>query len=215
MKSTVVLCSGLLLLTVNFNDTGKESSSFELVRAEGNISIYSRWLNADESCKTRQLKAVFIVNAPSQKVIDMLTNERACIGWMRSTKDYYRLKTEKEMIWYSYIQFSVPWPLNNQDCILKYNLIQDTVKSQVLIHFVNDNELIGPVEGVNRITHLEGSWILSETNDSSTLIEYYVYSKQPPKFPSWITDPIIQKNLLKTMQGLNNALKNTTSTDKG
>lgn len=109
------------------------NEKFILVRSDDNIFIYTRWIPVTENRSTRQLKAEFIVDCPTGKVVSVLRDEKTYTKWMKASKTYYRLKTINENQWYSYVQFSIPWPLNNQDCILKYEVHQNEDKSQTEI----------------------------------------------------------------------------------
>ena len=61
---------------------------------------------------------------------------------------------------------------------------------------------------IERISHMEGLWIITQTGPEKTCVEYYVSSKQEPKFPTWITAPLIEKNLLNTMSAFRDVVMN-------
>jgi hypothetical protein len=184
-------------------------SKFVLVRSDECISIYTRWIPVTVTRQTRQLKAEFIIDCPAEKIISVLRDEKSYTKWMKSTKSYYRLKTINENQWFSYVQFSIPWPLNNQDCVLKYEIQEtnDSLKTEITLEGVP--EFLKTYEGVERISHIEGLWVITQTGHNKSLVEYLVYSKQASKFPTWITDPLIQKNLLKTMIAFRDIVKNS------
>jgi len=186
-----------------------KSANFTLVRRDENISIYTRWIPATETRLTRQIKAEFIIDSPADKIVSVLRDEKSYLLWMKSTKSYYRLKTVNDNQWFAYIQFSIPWPLNNQDCILKYEVHESLEALRTEIYLVGEPDFLKTYEGVERISHMEGSWIITQIDSGKSRVEYYMYSKQAPKFPTWITDPLIQKNLLKTMNALRDLIKNS------
>jgi len=182
-------------LPVEYNDT-----NFELIRSDDNINIYSRWIPADAERKTRQLKVEFTIEASSESILSVLYDETSYTYWMQSTKSYYRLKTIDARNWYVYIQFSIPWPLNNQDCILKYEVNEIPEQFKTIITLTGVPDYLQTYHGIERISHMEGCWIITQKGENKTHVEYFIYSKQAPKFPTWITDPLIQKNLIKTMK---------------
>jgi len=185
-----------------------KSANFTLVRRDENISIYTRWIPATETRLTRQIKAEFIIDSPADKIVSVLRDEKSYLLWMKSTKTYYRLKTVNDNQWFAYIQFSIPWPLNNQDCILKYEVHESLEALRTEIYLVGEPDFLKTYEGVERISHMEGSWIITQIDSGKSRVEYYMYSKQAPKFPTWITDPLIQKNLLKTMNAFRDLVNN-------
>jgi hypothetical protein len=220
-KTTTLLVLLVFLLNSGFNKETRNNifsndpstidvnAKFNLVRSDDNISIYTRWIPVTETRSTRQLKAEFVIDCPAEKVISVLRDEKSYTKWMKATKTYYRLKTINTNQWYSYVQFSIPWPLNNQDCILKYEVHQNTELSRTEITLIGEPDFLQTYEGVERISHMEGSWVITQIGPGKSRVEYLVYSKQAPKFPTWITDPLIQKNLLKTMNAFRNIVKNS------
>jgi len=178
------------------NDT---NAKFTLVRSDKNIFIYTRWIPVTEARSTRQLKAKFVIDCPAENVVSVLRDEKSYTKWMKATKTCYRIKTINSNQWYSYVQFSIPWPLNNQDCILKYEVRTCEELSRTVITLLSEPDLLESCKGIERISHMEGKWVITQFEPGKTCVEYYVFSKQEPKFPTWITDLLIQKNLLNTM----------------
>ncbi|MBN1198991.1 MAG: hypothetical protein JXA23_06545 [Bacteroidales bacterium] len=174
------------------------SGTFELVKQENDITIYTRWIPVDGNRSARQVKVTFAVDAPADKTLSMLLNDGSFTSWMKGTKDYHRVHTIDSGNWYSYVQFAIPWPLNNQDCIIHYQIRENT-KTYKEILLYGEPEYLATVDGVTRISHMEGSWKLVSAGPSRTLVEYVIFSRQPSSFPKWITDPIIQNNMIKTM----------------
>lgn len=220
-KTTTLLVLLVFLLNTGFKKESRSNffsndpstidvnAKFNLVRSDDNISIYTRWIPVTETRSTRQLKAEFVIDCPAEKVVSVLRDEKSYTKWMKATKTYYRLKTINENQWYSYVQFSIPWPLNNQDCILKYEVHECADPSKTEITLAGEPDFLQTYEGVERISHMEGSWVITKIGAGKSRVEYLVYSKQAPKFPTWITDPLIQKNLLKTMNAFREIVKNS------
>lgn len=220
-KTTTLLVLLVFLLNTGFKKESRSNffsndpstidvnAKFNLVRSDDNISIYTRWIPVTETRSTRQLKVEFVIDCPAEKVVSVLRDEKSYTKWMKATKTYYRLKTINENQWYSYVQFSIPWPLNNQDCILKYEVHECADPSKTEITLAGEPDFLQTYEGVERISHMEGSWVITKIGAGKSRVEYLVYSKQAPKFPTWITDPLIQKNLLKTMNAFREIVKNS------
>lgn len=185
-----------------------DENKFVLVRNEDDISLYLRWIQINETTSTRQVKADFVIDCPAARVVSVLCDEKTYQHWMKATKSCYRLKTIDQNQWYSYFQFSIPWPLNNQDCILKYQVREYKESSKTVINLLSDAGYLKPNKGIERISHMEGCWIITQLENGKTHVEYYVYSVQKPKFPTWMTDPLVQKNLIRTMSGLRNIAMN-------
>jgi hypothetical protein len=175
-----------------------ETTPFTLVKQENDICIYTRWLPVDENRSARQVKVTFAVDAPASEALSVLLNDASFTSWMKGTSDYHRVHTVDPGNWYSYIQFSIPWPFNDQDCIIHYE-IRNHSRTYTEILLNGEPDYLSAVNGVTRISHMEGAWKLVSAGPERTLVEYVIFSNQPSSFPRWITDPIIQNNMIKTM----------------
>ena len=95
-------------------------------------------------------------------------------------------------------QVKVEFTINAQDCIIHYHVRKNSATyTEVLLH--GEPDYLAPVKGVKRISHMQGSWKLLAVSPNRTVIEYMIFSNQPSSFPKWITDPIIQNNMIHTM----------------
>jgi hypothetical protein len=145
------------------------------------------------------VKAVFSCSAEVDEVLALVANDAAVTKWMSNVAEFNRLKSVNDREWYSYIRYGLPWPLSDQDCIVRYT-VERSAEGKSAHVFVEGLPVYLPAnEGVNRISHLECEWLIYQTADNRVLIEYSQYSKQPPKFPRKITDPLVQKALIRSL----------------
>jgi hypothetical protein len=204
MKTTalfLIMLSGLISAKAiggspeNVLSTGR----YTVVRGDQNIILYSRWVEVSSSVKTRQVKAVFTCRADPEEAVALLRDDHSYTSWMNGTRDFSRMKTVNNQNWYSYVRYALPWPLNDMDCVLKYRVEEFPEGTGMRIFITGNPDYIAPVDGVNRIPHLEVEWIIKRTTKGTISVEYSQFSKQPSKFPHWIIDPIVQKNLIKSL----------------
>ena len=182
-------------------------STFTLVKSKNNIDIYSRWIPVTEKRSARQIQVKFSIDAPIDEALSIILNDNEFTTWMKGTCESRRVQTADQNHWVSYVRFSIPWPLNDQDCIIKYALNKHN-STYYEVSIDGDPEYLNPIDGVNRISHMTGSWKLVQTGPNRTLIEYTIFSNQPSSFPKWITDPIIQNNMVHTMTAFREKVEN-------
>lgn len=201
MKTTgnIILALILFLFSPDQSYCGNEPA-YSLVKGSSGISIYTRWIPVTSSRSARQIKAVVVIDATVAEVLSVLRDDGSVSKWMNSTKDYHRLRTIDSGSWYSYVQFAIPWPLNNQDCIIRYDVKEDPGSGKVTIDLHGAPGYLQPFDGVKRIPHMEGSWVITDLGNNKVLVEYTMFSAQKPSYPRWITDPLVQNSLLKTME---------------
>lgn len=177
-----------------------EGSGYAFIKREDGISLYYRWISVPEKLKVRELKAELQINSSPGEIISVLKNEKVATHWMKGTCEVNLIGKSGENQWYTYVQYNIPWPLSNQDCILKHSLKRDVADNSYFIDVSGMPRYLPAKEGITRIQHIEGSWRLTQVSKNVCKAEYTVYSAQAPKFPRWVTDPIVQGNLISTLQ---------------
>jgi hypothetical protein len=176
-----------------------DAPQYTFIKKEKGVSLYYRWIVVENKLKVRELKAEFAVTSTPDKIIGVLKNETVATQWMKGTSEVNRLGNPTGNTWHSYIEYDIPWPLSNQDCIVQYELRREVSSNNYFITMKGLPKYIPEKKGVTRIQHLIGTWTLSPVNGKSCRVVYTIYSGQAPSFPRWITDPIIQGNLINTM----------------
>jgi hypothetical protein len=197
----IICMSGFITLVAGTPGSGADpaASTYTLVRSDQNISVYAKWIPLNETVSTRKVKAVFSCSAEVNDVIRLISDDAAVTQWMSNVADFNRLKSVSAGEWFSYLRYGLPWPLSDQDCIVHYVVeeMEGGKSARVLVTGIPD--YIPVNSGISRISHLECEWLIHKTGDNRVVIEYSQYSKQPPKFPRKITDPLVQKALIRSL----------------
>jgi len=200
---TLLLFSGIILPGMAsdpvIRNTTAAAPAYTLAKSESGINLYTRWLPVDDTRSARQVKVCFAVDAPMAAVQATLLDDAQVSLWMKGTCEYRRLTDTTAGMWHTYIRFSIPWPLNDQDCIIRYAVVKQT-PSCYEITIDGEPGFLELKDGVKRISHMTGSWKLMHVSPSRTLVEYTIFSAEPSSFPKWITDPIIQNNMIDSME---------------
>lgn len=193
----VILCCGLFSPTyASVGDTAPDTASFTLVKSAGDIDIYERWYPISEDLSAREVKATFTVKAPPHHAAALIQDESTGRKWNKNT-DAYKVLAGNGNSWICYIQYDLPWPVNNQDCVLEYNA--NYLGQSVIIDFKAVEHPDFPKQHrVQRIPDISGRWVFTKTVEGF-LVEYYITTRPSSTLPSWLTDPIIRNNLLETL----------------
>lgn len=197
---TIYQNSGVLmlaLLVVSFCYAG----DFELVKADRNISLYERWIKHNGNT-VRELKADFTVKAVSaEAVVALLKNPAKGPRWNTNARNYKIAYTNNDAVWLTYVRYKIPWPMDDQDCSLKYSFNKSDLNSPVCnIYFEGFNTEKFPVEkNVTRITGTKGKWMVEKAKQGNLRITYQIVTDKSVSVPRWVSDPIIHDNLFKTI----------------
>ena len=195
----LAIIAGFFLFSV-FRGVSAEPAKdeFKLVKSEQNINLFIRPVPLNEGYTVRQLKAVLYVKATPTEVVDLIRDDKNISTWMKAVRNCKNLQRLSDDQWITYLIFSVPWPLNDQDCIFRFKKIMQP-SGVVILEFSSDPGYIETIEGIKRMKGIKGSWIITPAGDGSCRVEYSICSYTKPSLPRWLTDPIIQGNLISSM----------------
>jgi len=181
-----------------------DTADFVLVKSAKGIDLYERWQMVASGELAREVKAVFTVAAEMGEVASVIKNEALGLEWNKSTK-VYNVELVEYDGWICYLLYDLPWPVSNQDCVLKYNAHYQPDKINIYFHGT-DHPLFPLREGVDRIQDVKGKWVITKS-EGDIKIEYYITTTPSKTLPRWITDPIIRSNLMETMRAFRNILE--------
>lgn len=171
-----------------------------LLRQEEGIELYEQWINSHDNQELRQLIMEFSIAGNIETAIGLIGDEKLAEEWMSSIKTFQVLAKESPDCWYTYILYDIPWPLKKQDLVVRNTLSRGPDGKSAWIEMEAVAAYLPDKKGVSRIKHMKGRWYLTSEEDNMTRIQYSVFSVQRSKFPKWLTDPIIQQNLVKSMK---------------
>ncbi|HET8572539.1 MAG TPA: START domain-containing protein [Edaphocola sp.] len=195
-KGTFILLCWLLPAMIKI--AAVHAGDFKLVGREKQISLFERWIPSSKDMTVRELKAVFVVHSDIPAIVKLLQDERRSARWNVNATDFKILKMSSEDHWISYTRYDIPWPLDDQDCCLAYQLAGDF--DRTVINFRSISSQYFPVtEDVERITGVRGKWILEKEKNNSIKVVYLITTDRSKKVPRWISDKIIHSNLYNTM----------------
>ena len=197
-----------MVLAVSFSAfSTTPEGDFKILKQKNGIDLYYRWMQMPEGKQVRQMKAVFEVSATTEDLLNLLKDEKKALDWIPSAEQFRNLTKVNGTDWVSYIQFSIPWPFADQDCILEYS-IKSSTPTETWIEFRTNPDYIGTVEGMGRMKDIVGAFVVHPLPNGHSLLECYFLSTKASKIPRWITEPIITGNILSLMDSLRNELSN-------
>lgn len=176
------------------------AADFKLVKAQQNIALYERWVKHNGNI-VREIKADFTTKASSaETVISLLKNASKGTQWNTTASNYKIAYTANDAVWLAYVRYKIPWPMDDQDCSLKYSFNKGDLHNSVCnIYFEGiQTEKFPAVKNVTRITGTRGKWVVEKATHGLK-ISYQIVTDKSVSVPRWISDPIIHDNLFKTI----------------
>ena len=195
---TLVLYSGYPGQAQRQEEELEVYEDWRLKKEKDGIQIYTRWIEAEEGRKARQMHAMMKVRASLHAAVISILDDGEVRNWLNRAKEYYHFDKKDDFHWYAYTQFSIPWPLDNQDLITFNTLSQEEKTKNVLVILEGRPDYRDEEKGVQRIPHFDGSWEFKPMPDGTIQVDYYIFTKTKPVLPRWIIDPIVEYGLWST-----------------
>lgn len=183
-----------------------DTSTFVLVKQADGIFLYERWYPLSPDLLAREIKATFRIRATPDDAVALIKDASKGKEWNKNTCTYKVLDLAQDS-WTSYIQYDLPWPVSNQDCVLRYD--QTTSSDTISVSFRGIRHPLFPEKNrIQRIHELRGRWVFVKT-ENEYLVEYFITTSPSKTLPGWITDPIIRNNLLETLMAFRSMVEGT------
>ncbi|MBA4054052.1 MAG: hypothetical protein C0490_05005 [Marivirga sp.] len=188
---------------VTWQLNAQDKDGFVLVKKEGSIAIYERWLTFPSSnppVKAREVKGEFFFSNTIYAGLRLLKNEKTIKNWQSHVSEYKIYPHRDTTIWMEYSYHDIPWPVSDQDHFMEYKVTSPKAGQVLNISFRSRaNETLAPVrKGVTRM-QLAGSWTMEQISPGKVKVTYRILSK-PIGIPKVFTDPIIRSNIMTTIE---------------
>lgn len=201
MKTTLLACGCLLSALCVLADT-PGAGHFRLVKTSDRVTLYERWIPGAGDSRVRELKAVFAVECGSGTFLSVLRDPVAVRSWNRGVVDCAVRPGPDPHAWLYYARYDIPWPFDDQDCLLAYRLTdRGSGTTEAAFHSVEDPRF--PVTAaVERITRVRGSWLVRPEAGGRLLVTYRIATARSEAVPRWVSDPVVHRTLLKSLEAL-------------
>ncbi|MEC5143908.1 START domain-containing protein [Chitinophaga sp. 212800010-3] len=201
----VLLMSSIIFIRSLWVDTG----DFKLVKHDQAISLYERWIPGSNGDNVREIKAVFFVKTEIPAVIGLFRDQARGKAWNTNASEYKIVPAPQTTNWITYIRYDIPWPVDDQDCLLlyQYHALSGSDAAEVAFESIADSRF--PLYNkTTRITGTRGKWLIEPAAPGELKITYLVTTDRSRRIPRWVSDPIIHDNLFRTMSKFRGLLEN-------
>lgn len=194
----------LAMTASSFTSHTTGDGNFTLVMNEKGISLYEKWVDIGNNRKARELKAVFTITCTQTAALALLQDESKGTSWNANASSF-AIKDNVGSGWVNYIEYDLPWPMDNQDCVLKHN--KTTGTNSIEVTFASTEHTAFPQKkNTNRIPDIKGKWVFA-SDGSNQKVEYFITTSPSATLPRSITDPVVRNNLVKSMSSFKTLLE--------
>jgi hypothetical protein len=171
------------------------ATDWTTIRQDKGVTLRSRWLVFGDTLKTREISSHFIVDADINDVLINLVQVRKMLAWNDGVRSLDLLKHEGTT-WITHTVYDIPYPLSQQDLIVKNVMIKEQDKVIILLSALPD--YIKPLRNVTRQRLYFGKWELRPLKNGRTEVSFSVLSFSQSTIPRIIRDPIVQNKLFNS-----------------
>jgi hypothetical protein len=203
MRNLKIDILALILLISQLLSAQSQSSTdgYEVVRQDERITLYERWTPfPGTSTDSRHIISTFEVDVALTDFYSAIRTEQKIKAWQENILEY-KFIPKTDTTWIVYTLTEVPWPLDNQDYLLRYSLLEKS-ENRIILSFEHCTDLnLAPLrEDVDRKPTV-GTWLLEKIADKKINVTYTVTST-PVDYPRFITDRLVRNNFMSTINKL-------------
>lgn len=166
---------------------------WEELTNEHGVKTYIRWLCKNDVKLVRERKGEFSADCTVDKAVSILTDASATKKWMAGVSENYKISQISPSVWSTYTLFDVPWPFNERVLISVYELKQINQSKFVTISINSEDSMINKKPDVEYLTNYSSKWTIKELTSGKVYINFSAVSNNPPMFPKYIQDPVIER----------------------
>ncbi len=190
------------------SDANKESSSgWELINDDNGIQILERWVINEKKLKVKERSGKMILKCTIEEALSLICDAKRTHLWMQDTEQVKILKIVSDKKWYVHTILDTPWPFNKQDMVSKYSVINDAESGLIKVLIEKEDKLLPKQENIDRLDTFNAIWTIEQVKKNKIKVTFTTKSTKPPKYPSWVQDPIVRNvffNNLKNFKALIN-----------
>jgi len=221
MKTKLTLLSTIWLLLIYPDISGRISNlpvgpanktyssdlqtfdGWNISKVKNGIQICTRWIINSHHEKSRQVKGIVILQAAREQIAKLITDVNEARKWMIFLDEltYYNSNGNPGE-WYAYGRINVLGKIAGFDVVTNNCIRTSITDDQTVITMNGMPDYLPYKSGIHRITGLYSSWCLTGVSPEKTKIEFLLQSDMKPVIPAWMTDPVIARLLISTLEEL-------------
>lgn len=195
MKLTVLSILSLLLCLLAVK-TVSAGDRWELEFDKDGIQVYTQ---IEEPSPFKQVKIKTTIDAPIEKVMEILMSFSQYSGWMNHVNESYLLN-QSDGAYYVFILEEATWPMQNRYQVSKLDVKQSMSSAEV--RFKSVPNYIEKRTDAIQIRQFEGYWALEDRADHQCSLEYVLIHNPGGYVPPWLANYHAVENPFQSVYNL-------------
>ena len=191
-KLTCSLISALLFLST-------ACFAWDLEQDDDGIKVFTKEI---EGSDFKAFKGEMDTQAQLDEVLSVIRDVESMDEWLHECVDSQIMETTEEGEIIVYQETSAPWPVSNRNFVLKMKVDRAEDASNAKVSFTALVEPEVPNDECVRVTELNGSWTLTQTNEESLNVVYQTSADPAGDIPSWLANAFVVDQPYNTLKNL-------------
>ncbi|WPU92648.1 START domain-containing protein [Mucilaginibacter sabulilitoris] len=197
----------LLLLLLITTTIIRAEEPWALSSDKEGVKVYTRHV---PNSKIKAIKVECQFNATSAQLVAVLLDIKGSIDWVYHTKSVSLIKQVSPSELYYYSEVNIPWPIHNRDFIAHIKVTQDPVTKVVTVDAPCIPDMVPVKDGIVRIEHSVGKWIITPVDSNHVKIEYTLHLDAGGSVPAWLLNMFITQGPTESFKKLKVQLQKST-----
>jgi hypothetical protein len=180
MKLTFTILIGLLIIGGVTN--ARSVDHWVLEFDKDGVRVYTQ---VDETSPYKQVKVTTTINAPADKVVEILLAFNQYKTWMNHVTESY-LINQSGSDYYVFTLEDAAWPMQNRYLVSKINVDRNAESSKISFRSVPD--YIEKRKDAIQIRKYEGYWTLHDRPNHQCTLEYVLIQHPGGHVPPWLAN---------------------------
>ena len=184
------------------SDFHENGDNWDRVKTHDDIIISMRSIQVGDS-ERRVSKASVYMDQPYESILQILVGNSDIWTTLNRMQEVYDFNVSADQrFWNSYCLFDMPWPFKNQDLVIQCHYIPGFDGCSARIEIIGVPDLLPTKNGIVRVRKFKSVWLLEEIDSHTTHVQYVGIGEGQSFLPRWVTDPIVQRNLIALLENL-------------
>jgi hypothetical protein len=198
MKHLLTTSLALLFSLLSFGQ-----DTWTLKTNKDGIAIYTKTI---ENSNYKGIRVKCSLPATLSQFVAVIMDVNTATEWLYSTKSSTLLKQVSPAEVYYYSEVGLPWPLSNRDFVCHLTARQDPRTKVVTIDGPVVPDYTPQKEGIVRVTHSSGKWIITPAENNTVNIEYTLEADPGGSIPAWLVNLFVTKGPMESFKKLKNQI---------
>jgi len=155
----------------------------------------------------KRVKVETVIETTLSELVALMKDSENHNNWVFLNKEASIIEKTDDFNWIYYGVTDTPWPISDRDFITDITLYQDSIDYSVTFTSYALPDFLPEREDCVRVPYISSVWTFNPIGNGSVHIVLEIEADVGGKIPVWLTNLVVTKGPLSTMNGLIDELK--------